>query len=65
LLRGLEIVSERFLPVDKRPGGKRTRVQKELAKKLSRSFINAYAERYGSPRVTRVLRQEGLRVGEN
>jgi hypothetical protein len=42
----------------------RAREQKELAQKIEQVF-EAHAQRYGSPRVTRVLRQEGLRVSKN
>jgi putative transposase len=41
----------------------RAREQRELAQKIGRVF-SAHAQRYGSPRVTRELRQEGLRVGK-
>ena len=42
----------------------RAREQRELAQKIKRVF-NTHVQRYGSPRVTRVLGQEGLRVGKN
>ena len=44
--------------------GRRAREQRELVQKIEQVF-KAHAQRYGSPRLTRVLRQEGLRVGRN
>jgi putative transposase len=43
---------------------RRAREQRELVQKTEHVF-KAHAQRYGSPRVTRALRQEGRRVGEN
>ena len=44
--------------------GRRAREQRELVQKIEQVF-KAHAQRYGGPRLTRVLRQEGLRVGRN
>jgi putative transposase len=43
---------------------RRAREQRELVQKIEQVF-KAHAQRYGSPRVTRALRQEGWRVGKN
>ena len=43
---------------------RRAREQRELVQKIEQVF-KAHAQRYGSPRVTRALRQEGLSVGKN
>jgi putative transposase len=43
---------------------RRAQEQKELSHKIEQIF-KAHARRYGSPRVTRLLRQEGLGVGKN
>jgi putative transposase len=38
--------------------------QRELVQQIEQIF-NDHRQRYGSPRITRLLRQEGLRVGKN
>lgn len=43
---------------------RRAREQRELVQKIEQVF-KAHAQRYGSPRVTLALRQEGRRVGKN
>jgi putative transposase len=43
---------------------RRAREQRELVQKIEQVF-KAHAQRYGSPRLTRELRQGGLRVGRN
>jgi putative transposase len=43
---------------------KRAKEHRELVQKIEQIF-NDHRQRYGSPRITRVLRQEGLRVGKN
>jgi putative transposase len=42
----------------------RAKEQRELEQKIEQAF-NAHRQRYGSPRITRLLRQEGLRIGKN
>jgi putative transposase len=42
----------------------RAKEQRELVQKIEQVF-NDHRQRYGSPRITRVLRQEGLGVGKN
>ncbi|MBV8414312.1 MAG: transposase [Verrucomicrobia bacterium] len=61
---GIDCISERFLSAEKRAGEPASQGTTRISEKIEQVF-KAHAQCYGSPKVTRALRQEGRRVGKN